>query len=213
MRIGNRSQYAIGDVFDGQELIIPGDPRNTSRYVLVVPRKDGAKYIRILDRYKGYTGKLKANVLEFLRYPTDLHYTKIQRIPLELDVFYQTPTDVVNAELLVNWQKHNEDVANGRATMDTPENLETIPTKFTIQERMQDEVVLGVVKYNGYIVESRTDGLLNREVTWEGGVEQPRIIILSRYADNHEIRGEHQFVEELDMFESHMNKKRFNSIQ
>ncbi|EKX73578.1 signal peptide containing protein [Theileria equi strain WA] len=190
MKGGYISRYVFGDVFDGPELIIPGDPNSITRSVLVVPREDGTKYVKVLTKYVGASRRPIVKVLEFLRYPTDLYYTKIQRAPLEFDILDLNHNHMINAKLLGDWKKHDEDVANGRATMDMPENLETLPMKFTIQGNMRDNFTIGLVKYNGYVIESRTDGLLNREVTWEGGLYRPRIIILSRYADNTEIRGD-----------------------
>ncbi|AFZ80685.1 signal peptide-containing protein [Theileria equi strain WA] len=209
-RVGNRCQHAIGNVFDGPELIIPGDPNSITRSVLVVPREDGTKYVKVLTKYAGGPTRPVVNVLEFLRFPTNLHYVQIQRVHLDLDILDFNHNQMINAELLVNWQKHDEDVANGRAPMGIPENLETIPMKFTVQEDMQDHFTIGVVKYNGRIVESRTDGLMSRQVTWEGGVRRPRIIILSRYVDNTEIKGRYEFSGTSGWSISHSNKKYLN---
>ncbi|EKX72004.1 signal peptide containing protein [Theileria equi strain WA] len=175
-------QFALGNILDNGELVFPGDPTVMNRHVLLVPREDGTNYLRIITRYKEH-GSYRTSIHEFVRTPSDLHYNQISRNPFDIDILNHDSDEFVSAEILVNWQKHNEGVANGRATMDTPEDLETMPMKFTIQKNMQDKLFIGRVFFNGKIVDDKTDGLLSRDVTWEGGLDMPRIIILSRYND------------------------------
>ncbi|EKX73025.1 signal peptide containing protein [Theileria equi strain WA] len=206
MKRGYISRYVFGDVFDGQEQIASADPSAMSRSILVAMKDDGSRYIRITDRYRR-SQKICSRVKEFMRYPTDIQYIEIQRVPLEIDVLDVEHNHMVNKEPIINREANSRSVYNIMARMGIPVRVEYIPAKYTIQKNLQDEVVIGTVKFGEYTVDNKIEGLVNREVTWEGGMENPKIVITSRYINDTETRSEYKFLREIGLFDSLTRRK------
>ncbi|EKX72452.1 signal peptide containing protein [Theileria equi strain WA] len=176
VRPGSKHSHIIGKVTDAGELIIDGSKGYMTRFVQVVPREDGVKYVKVLTRYRDGT-KYSNCISEFLKRPGELKYNEIRRRTTDLDVMLQKGTDTINAELVLP-----SEVANGEIEQ-VLENLDLWPIRFTIKENMQDELVIGKVSYGSQLLESGLQGLIYRQVTWEGGLNSPLITIESRYED------------------------------
>ncbi|EKX73604.1 hypothetical protein BEWA_036400 [Theileria equi strain WA] len=176
----SKYSHVIGKVSDTGRLITMGDPLAVTRYVLVISRPDNSKYVRVMSRRKclyGYDNIVE----EYMKRPGEEAYKKISRLPVPIDILTEESDILVKVELVVDWGTQNVNPETGM-----PVNLETLPMKFTIQEEMQDLVVLGDIKYNGLPLDNNTDGLIQRNVLWEGGLARPRVHVFSRYDDGTE---------------------------
>ncbi|EKX72088.1 hypothetical protein BEWA_045520 [Theileria equi strain WA] len=151
-----------------------------SRYVLVVPRDCGGKYIRVISRYR-VDKNFVTTIREFLKRSHDFSYFQLFRTAFEIDVITQETTNTVSVYSVNN------------------RGVET--RHYCVQREMRDNVVIGTVKFGDHTVDDRTDGLVRREVTWEGGLDKPRITIFSRYNDGTEAKYRYMFMNE--------NSKRF----
>lgn len=196
-----RHTHILGDVMDGKELLQHGDPRAISRYVLVHPRKDGSKYIRMIMRPRENNGTTRI-VDEFVK-PIGLPYRPINRTPVDIDILTQENDQYIHTELIADWSLYDQHPGI------IPEDIETMPIMFSIQENVQDNVVIGVVKFGQHILEKKVDGLMERKVTWEGGLEAPTVTITSRYKDGTEIENQHRFEIVPQTFIPRNLKKRF----
>ncbi|EKX73889.1 signal peptide containing protein [Theileria equi strain WA] len=181
-----KDHYTIGSVHDAGEMLVERDANATSRQVITELREDGTKYVVVSTTKntqcaKGKTVKTKI-IEEFIKRPTYFRYVKIFRVPLDVDLLTQESNHYINVELVVDWGKYKRGVANGTAPMDRPENLETLPMKFTVQEDMQDDAVIGRVTFGDYVIDDETEGLIERSVVWKKGIEDPRITVISKYA-------------------------------
>ncbi|EKX72039.1 signal peptide containing protein [Theileria equi strain WA] len=181
----SKHRYIIGDVADGHEIIVPGDPNIVSRYVLLVKREDMTKYMRVLTKRKDIYG-FAGEVQEFVKGPYDPHYIKLSRDFINLDLLSREYNQCINVELVMDWSKYDTDVANGTIEEGTPKNLGTLPMKYSIKHWAKDYLSIGRVSFGAFVLEDAISRLTSREVTWEGGMEKPRITVVSRSSDGTE---------------------------
>ncbi|EKX72184.1 hypothetical protein BEWA_046480 [Theileria equi strain WA] len=154
-----------------------------SRYVLVYNRDDGTKYVRIATR-KRIARNYFCRIDEFIKRGTDFEYTKIERIPVTLGL----PIEANNNDITVNF------IPDERY----PERFNK---EYTVKDEMKDYLVIGTVMYGDMILDEKTDGLINRTVTWEGGAGRPKIVVSSRYQDGMETDIKYAFIDgNLDKF-------------
>ncbi|AFZ80025.1 hypothetical protein BEWA_028750 [Theileria equi strain WA] len=150
-------------------MIIPGDPRVMSRYVLAWLKNDKSKYVRVISRYRT-CGNFFTNIQEFIKRPSDTSYSHVARTPLLLNVLSQETDEYINVVDVVGDEYYSPGVR-----------------EFTVQSEKMDEVIIGEVRYGRYIINSRVEDLIFRKVTLEGGSYNPRITITSRYNDGMDI--------------------------
>ncbi|EKX72230.1 signal peptide containing protein [Theileria equi strain WA] len=186
---GCRHTHIIGDILDGDKLIISGDSTAVSRYLLTIEREDNTKYIRVITRRK-LGRKHSSQVHEFIKEHNDIKFYKVFRIPLQLDILSQQTDKFVNADVVVDWEPKKslvECYTDGQVPEEEtekigiPRDLDILPVKFTVKDDMQDDYVISTVKYGRVILDTGSDTLISREVSWEGGIDDPYIQIVSRY--------------------------------
>lgn len=202
--------HILGDVMDGEELLCRGDPRAISRYVLVHPRKDGSKYVRVTTKPRDGRGPIR-RIKEFVRGPIDFYYRPINRTPLELDIPNQGIDRYINMKLVVNWEK-DEDVDHREVEREVQKDPEMVSIKFTIRENEWVNYAIGIVKYGEQILEDKVDGLMERCVIWHGGPEKPTITIHSRYINGTQTEKVYKFNVSLGKFTQYSVNARLFSL-
>ncbi|EKX72531.1 hypothetical protein BEWA_049990 [Theileria equi strain WA] len=172
----SRHTHIIGKVMDGDEVVYSGDPTDTSRFILFVPRENGDRYIRILNRNRTNGHHFVNTVHEFVKKSGGNSYRQIDRTHIDINLPFQRTDNYINVELVLNFNTYqiNDTI---------PESFQTLPIKFSTQKEIQDDLTIGRVYYGRYLLNNEIEGLIYREVTWEGGPNSPLITIESHYKD------------------------------
>ncbi|AFZ79852.1 signal peptide-containing protein [Theileria equi strain WA] len=194
----SRHTHCIGTVTDLGCVVLEGDKKITSRNILIVPKEDDAMYVRVISIKKNKKGGSIARVREFFRKKENLAYIEIFREYIELNAMEQECSQYINARILFEYWDHSM----------TPEDLYILPVKYSVKPEFDLKVTIGMVRFGEYIVDDRVDGLLNREVIWEGGLDHPRIRVLSQYANGMEFDRVYTFSSELNKFVSRSTKRK-----
>ncbi|AFZ80676.1 signal peptide-containing protein [Theileria equi strain WA] len=184
----SRHSHVIGDVKDTGETILRGDERNMSRYVLVAKRERGATYVRIINRYRT-GGKYSCHLREFIKEDGVSFYREIFRSTVDINLMMQDSDDaiLVNVVPAVVWESSAGVEEHCLTEEDNNTGGDGLIRNYNVQKRIEDYVTIGVVRYGEYIVDDRIEDLLSRKVTWEGGIEHPKIIVTSLYRDGTEL--------------------------
>ncbi|AFZ79982.1 hypothetical protein BEWA_028310 [Theileria equi strain WA] len=208
-----RHTHILGAVYDKEELIIEGSPMSVSRYVLHVIREDDSRYLRIITRNRS-TGAHVSTVNEYVKGHGDSGYRRLNRIPMDIDLLSQESSQYICVDFVTDWKTIDGNIESLRDLDGIPENLELIPMRYRIQKEVQDDFVLGRVKYGQYLVEDLTEGLISKEIIWEGGIEHPRIMTISRYTNWSEVVINYRFISgEFDKFYVRDSKRTFIDLR
>lgn len=177
IRPNARANNVIGNIADNGQFILVGDERSVSRYVFVLVREDGVKYVRITTRYRICSENVfSTRIDEFLKAHENGRYDRVFRTPIFTDIKTQETDKFIRVDIILE--------RNGRLP----------PIKsFAVQQEMAYDITIGVVQYDDQMLEERVDGLMSRKVIWEGGEDYPNITILSRYTDGTEIESTYRF--------------------
>ncbi|AFZ80788.1 signal peptide-containing protein [Theileria equi strain WA] len=160
VKSASRHTHIIGDVTECTAVILPGNPRHMSRFVLVVPREDGSKYVRVVTR-KRDDGRYVNKIKEFVKKPDYEWYARIKRDQVEIELLTQKNDNIICVE------------------KDPETGVET----FTVRPEMSDHVTIGTVEYSGFVVNQSVSGLMSRKVTLEKGDNCCYVGIESYYVD------------------------------
>ncbi|EKX73366.1 signal peptide containing protein [Theileria equi strain WA] len=178
---GYRRTHRIGKIADDDEVIIEDNEMNSNRFAFYFGTDSGREYIRVFNVISLSSGSI-IHIDEFSRETTDLVYKRIFRKPVDLDLLSQNYNELINVSVLSD-TNHTEGITGC----------------FTIKPEASLSAIIGAVSYGGYTIEDRVDGLIYRKVIWEGGLNNPKITIISRYNDSSEtkqtfVRGEQGFI-------------------
>ncbi|AFZ80055.1 signal peptide-containing protein [Theileria equi strain WA] len=177
---GCSNTHIVGTVSDAGEHIIGSDPDAMSRYVLVVYKEDGSKYVRVTTRYRRNSHIFQTKIMEFKTIPLDPHYAQVHRLSVELNIMDNTHNRYIKVETV--------DDPNGR-----PSNIK----KFTIKKNVFDQVIIGVVRYGKHQIDDKTFGLVSKKVIWNGNTDYPKISIESLHKNGSQYKIDYVPCEEL----------------
>ncbi|AFZ79511.1 signal peptide-containing protein [Theileria equi strain WA] len=186
--------HVIGDVTDAGRSIIGRNPEALGRFVFVVLREDGTKYVRVTDTYCIETRNSPRDVEEFIRKPFNLYYSKIYRAPIEVDVRRQITNHLVKLE-----------------ETQYPE-LGTRIKIYSVQDSMTDEVTIGTVRYGACVLDRRIEGLIERRVEMTES-RNPEITIVSKYRNGYIVAKSYNFSDESNSFHLADTAKTFMSLR
>ncbi|EKX73484.1 hypothetical protein BEWA_035200 [Theileria equi strain WA] len=157
--IANR--FRLGLITCADSVIFLGNEKDMLRFVFLQELDDGKRYMRIVSKLADYHGNARRRVDEFVKLPTVTRFLRLFRTLLYMDIPTQEPNHMIQVET---------DIQSGAL-------------KFSIRPEMKLEVTIGVVKFGRYMVNWRTHGLMERDVIWEGGVDNPHIKMTSLFND------------------------------
>ncbi|AFZ80101.1 signal peptide-containing protein [Theileria equi strain WA] len=204
VRKNSRHNYIIDTVRDGVEMLIGGDPRNTSRFVLVVLGDGGTKYVRIItNRISDIRGSYVKTVDEFVKNPGDALYAPVVREPLQIDIMTQKTTDIIREDVVLEPLDAYSDNADER-----PKVPKVLHTKLTIQPKMVNKYIIGVVRFGRHLITEETNNVMRRTILWEGGLDAPRIIVITSFSFGELWTETHEFDRIESEFKLKSSKKR-----
>lgn len=152
--------YRIGDVTCGEKMIYPGDVSDFDRFVFVADLPNDQRYLRVVCKTRNRSG-IERRVVEFLANPDSCEFTRIKREPVEIDLLIQDNTEVIEVE----------------------EDPRTMTKRFSIRGEAVYKYTLGIVRYGIHTLNRKIQNLTGRIIVWTGGMEDPKITVISRYAD------------------------------
>ncbi|EKX73561.1 signal peptide containing protein [Theileria equi strain WA] len=182
VKASSRHTHIIGDVRDGDEIIVSGESDAVSRYVFVLVNMENTKYVRVMTKRRGKRITLSRAIEEFIKGPGDLSYRRLSRVLLDLDILIQDNTRYFNVEALIPPDDYEE---NLQSTSTTPLLL---PTHYSIRPEYRLNITIGRVRYGKHTLEDRIGGLIERTVVWGGRVGDPTITITSIYTNGYKVK-------------------------
>ncbi|AFZ79497.1 hypothetical protein BEWA_023460 [Theileria equi strain WA] len=125
---------------------------------------------------------------EFMKKTTDLVHLKLSRATFDIELSHQRTNNLVHVTSTTSMEP-----SNSQENSEIRQGANITSTHYSVRPEMQFYVTIGVVKYNGHVIESRNDGLLNREVVWKHGMYNQNFTIISRYNDGMSVEDKYNF--------------------
>ncbi|EKX72488.1 signal peptide containing protein [Theileria equi strain WA] len=151
-------KYRIGLVAHGNQILLPGNDLDFYRIVFYRPWADGRRYVRVVTKTLGPGYRGFRVVYEFYKGKDDQRFKYIYRTCVDLDLLDQEENHIIKID----------DMGSGAK-------------RFHVQSEKCTELKICVVKYGRYTLDKEIEGLIDRNVIWEGGILYPTITIISRY--------------------------------
>ncbi|EKX72106.1 signal peptide containing protein [Theileria equi strain WA] len=170
----SRHTHVIGRIVDEDEVLLDGKSTYMSRYVLVVVRDGGAKYVRITTRRRE-DHKYVTWIREFIKRTGAERYIPVIRTPVAIDLKTQESDEFIKMETVICG--NNNDVIK----------------EFTIHRNMQDDFIIGQIQYGEFLIEAVTSEIMERKVALGMVYNIPSITIFTRYADGADVTTKYKF--------------------
>ncbi|EKX72027.1 signal peptide containing protein [Theileria equi strain WA] len=199
VRGNSRHTHVIGNIKDGSVLITEGDPRSMSRYVLLLRKNNGTKYLRVITRYRN-NNIYSTRITEFRKRENEVEYSAVIKRPVDINLPTQEDNNAISVKL----------VSIPEPGDTKPEQAQSL--KFSVKQEMIDEIIIGKVLFGKYILDDKRTDMVNRVVIWEGGLRYPSVTIITRYSDGNELENDYKYMDSEIGFVVESVKRKFSSL-
>ncbi|AFZ80096.1 signal peptide-containing protein [Theileria equi strain WA] len=167
-------RFRVGLLTYKGQILSPGNSRDVNKFFFFFATLGhDTEYLRVVSKTLTIQGTTRRKVEEFVRTKDTTRFRRLSRRPVTVNVILQMNTRLVEVA-----------IRGGVG-----------PKRFEIRDGMGFDNVIGVVRYGPYVLTTRTRGLVERIVLWDGGKEQPYITIISLYIDGNCITTKYRYDE------------------